>query len=280
MGVVTPNMGIYIPSAGETNYDAPFSSGMVNVDQHDHTGGPNKGVPIGTGGIADGSVTFAKLNLPASASRQMLQSGSGITPAWSTSTWPATTTVNQILYSSSNNVVGEIPSANNGVLTTNGSGVPSIDVTNFHVLTTGVQMKGNNTNTAPPSGFIGEQIRSFIDSSSAVSISMPNTPQDITSISLTAGIWDISCVAVLNLNGATVTNSIVSINTTSATLGDEGDNYVFMFIGAAGVSDGCGSIANWRLLVSGTQTVYMVMQAAFTVANPKGYGRLSATRVG
>lgn len=54
MGQTTPNMGIYVPSAGETNYDQSFASGMVNVDQHDHTGGPNKGVPIGTGGIADG----------------------------------------------------------------------------------------------------------------------------------------------------------------------------------------------------------------------------------
>ena len=126
MGVVTPNISIYIPSAGETNYDAPFSAGMVNIDQHDHTGGPNKGVPIGTGGIADGSVTFAKLNLPSSAPRQMFQSGAGITPAWSTSTWPATTTANRILYSSANNVVAEIATANNGILVTSNAGVPSI----------------------------------------------------------------------------------------------------------------------------------------------------------
>ena len=126
MGVVTPNIGIYIPSAGETNYDAPFSAGMVNIDQHDHTGGPNKGVPIGTGGIADGSVTFAKLNLPASAPRQMFQSGAGITPVWSTSTWPATTTVNRILYSSATNVVAEIATANNGILVTSNAGIPSI----------------------------------------------------------------------------------------------------------------------------------------------------------
>ncbi len=62
MGQVTPNMGIYIPAAGETNYDASFAAGMVNIDQHDHSGGPNKGVPIATSGIADGSITYAKLN--------------------------------------------------------------------------------------------------------------------------------------------------------------------------------------------------------------------------
>lgn len=62
MGTVTPNIGIYIPTAGETNYDAPFASGMVNIDQHDHSGGPNKGVPIASSGLASGAVTFDKLN--------------------------------------------------------------------------------------------------------------------------------------------------------------------------------------------------------------------------
>jgi len=62
MGQTTPNISIFIPAAGETNYDSSFSSGMVNVDQHDHTGAPTKGVPISTTGLVDGSVTYTKLN--------------------------------------------------------------------------------------------------------------------------------------------------------------------------------------------------------------------------
>ncbi len=61
MGTVTPNISIYVPAAGETNYDASFAAGMVNIDQHDHSGGPNKGVPIASSGLADGSVTYSKL---------------------------------------------------------------------------------------------------------------------------------------------------------------------------------------------------------------------------
>lgn len=61
MGQTTPNMGIYIPDAGETNYDASFEAGMNNVDAHDHSGGPNKGVPLSSAGLADGSVTKEKL---------------------------------------------------------------------------------------------------------------------------------------------------------------------------------------------------------------------------
>lgn len=62
MGVFTPNIGLYIPAAGETNYNDAFAQGMINLDQHDHTGGPNKGVPITSTGLANFSVTFDKLN--------------------------------------------------------------------------------------------------------------------------------------------------------------------------------------------------------------------------
>lgn len=62
MGTRTPNMSIYIPAAGETNYDASFASGMFNIDQHDHSGGPNKGVRINSSGIDDFSITYQKLN--------------------------------------------------------------------------------------------------------------------------------------------------------------------------------------------------------------------------
>ncbi len=62
MGQLTPNMSIFIPSAGETNYSQSFMAGMMNVDQHDHSGGPNKGVPISSSGLADFSVTYDKLN--------------------------------------------------------------------------------------------------------------------------------------------------------------------------------------------------------------------------
>lgn len=62
MGQTTPNLSIYIPSAGETNYEQSFAAGMMNIDQHDHSGGPNKGVPITNSGLADFSVTYDKLN--------------------------------------------------------------------------------------------------------------------------------------------------------------------------------------------------------------------------
>ena len=62
MGQVTPNMGIYIPAAGETNYDQSFAAGQINIDLHDHSGPPNNGVPLSSSGIADFSITRNKLN--------------------------------------------------------------------------------------------------------------------------------------------------------------------------------------------------------------------------
>jgi hypothetical protein len=53
----------------------------------------------------------------------------GINWAATTATYPDTTTINQLLFSSANNVISEIATANNGVLITSAGGVPSISST-------------------------------------------------------------------------------------------------------------------------------------------------------
>lgn len=64
---------------------------------------------------------------PSGTAGQILQSaGAAADPTFSTATYPATTTVSQILYSSSTNVVGGITTGNNGLLVTSNTGVPSI----------------------------------------------------------------------------------------------------------------------------------------------------------
>lgn len=62
MGQRTPNMSIYKPASGETVYDPAFSSGLDKIDSHDHSGGPDNGVQIGTSGIEDGAITPDKLS--------------------------------------------------------------------------------------------------------------------------------------------------------------------------------------------------------------------------
>lgn len=91
---------------------------------------------LANGGTNNGSLTASaggvvwtdssKMNVLAgtATASQMLQSGNAATPAWSTATWPATTTVNQILYASSSNVVGGLSTTNSAVMATTSGGAP------------------------------------------------------------------------------------------------------------------------------------------------------------
>lgn len=64
---------------------------------------------------------------PSATSGQILQSaGVAANPAFSTATYPSTTTANQILYSTAANTVGQLTAAANSVLTTNATSVPTL----------------------------------------------------------------------------------------------------------------------------------------------------------
>jgi hypothetical protein len=92
-------------------------------------GGTNASLTASNGGIIYSTATaFGVLSGTATAN-QVLLSGLSTTPAWSTATYPATTTINQILYSSANNVIGEIATTNGGILNAGATGVPAMTVT-------------------------------------------------------------------------------------------------------------------------------------------------------
>lgn len=56
---------------------------------------------------------------------QVLRSAGSSTPTWSTAIYPATTTINQLLYSSAANTITGLATVNYGVLTTGSAGVPA-----------------------------------------------------------------------------------------------------------------------------------------------------------
>lgn len=82
-----------------------------------------------SGGIVYSNGTSLSSINGTNTARQVLLSSNAAAPTWSTATYPATTTINRILYSSANNVISEITTTNNGVLITDNSGVPSISPT-------------------------------------------------------------------------------------------------------------------------------------------------------
>jgi hypothetical protein len=92
-------------------------------------GGTSANLTASNGGIFYSTGSAGAILSGTATARQMLQSGALGAPAWSTATWPATTTINQLLYSSAANVVGAVSTANGGILNANASGVPGMTVT-------------------------------------------------------------------------------------------------------------------------------------------------------
>ena len=92
-------------------------------------GGTGKNLTASNGGIFYSSATTGEILAGTATANKALLSGSSTAPSWSTATYPATTTANQILYSSSANTIAGLSTANSSVLVTSGAGVPSLSTT-------------------------------------------------------------------------------------------------------------------------------------------------------
>lgn len=88
-------------------------------------GGTNKALTLANGGVCYSDADSFELTA-AGTSGQILQSAGAAAPAWTTATYPSTTTINQLLYSSAANTVAGVTTGNTGALITSGAGVPSI----------------------------------------------------------------------------------------------------------------------------------------------------------
>jgi len=123
-GALLMNTAAGAPS-WQTLNDLPSSSGILQV-QNGGTGVSSltqHGVVIGQG---TGGVTTTS----AGTAGQVLQSRGGTEdPSYSTAIYPTTTSVNELLYSSSDNNITGLATANGGILNTSATGVPSITAT-------------------------------------------------------------------------------------------------------------------------------------------------------
>ena len=92
-------------------------------------GGTGADLNPNNGGIFYSNASTGAILAGTATARQMLQSGPSSAPSWSSTTWPATSVANNILFSSSNNVIGEISSAANSALVTDAGGIPALSNT-------------------------------------------------------------------------------------------------------------------------------------------------------
>ncbi len=138
--------------------------------------------------------------------------------------------------------------------------------------------KGTATNDSAASGYIGEAAVSTVGNTN-----FPTTATlgDLTSLSLTAGDWDVSATASMTLNSATATNWQMGISTTS---GNDGTGLTFglnRFVIAASTttSEPAIVIPVYRVSLSTTTTVYLKYLATYGPGTPQAYGSLHARRV-
>lgn len=137
---------------------------------------------------------------------------------------------------------------------------------------------GSATNDNAVAGNMGEAVQSLIATGSAVSLTTA-TAANVTSISLTAGDWDVYGIVNYTETTSTVTARSASISTTSATLatdGSEGNNGV-----QSTVTSEVNSITpmSVRISISGTTTVYLVAKATFSAGTAAAYGGIRARRI-
>jgi hypothetical protein len=150
--------------------------------------------------------------------------------------------------------------------------------------TGGAAVLGTSTNDNASSGYVGEVLSASVASGSAVSLTTV-TAANVTSVSLTAGDWDVrASVAFSHGTTTQVTEYIVAINTTSATIGafDSTTSCTARLI-CASVTPGAVSTSPVtpmpiRISVSTTTTVYLVARGAFTVSTLAAYGIIWARR--
>jgi len=140
---LSPNSNTLVPSQQAVKTYVDALGNPVTLSK----GGTSANLTASNGGIFYSTGTAGAILSGTATANQMLLSGASTTPAWSTATHPATTTVNQLLYSSSTNVIAGLATANQGVLTTGTGGIPVITA-----IATNGQLIIGSTAGAPAAG--------------------------------------------------------------------------------------------------------------------------------
>jgi hypothetical protein len=155
-------------------------------------GGTGANLTASNGGIFYSTGSAAAILSGTATAGQVLRSGTSGAPSWSTAVFPATTTINQILYSNTNNNVTGINTANSSILISNSSGVPAfstaiptltspvvtLDATQSTSVTTGSFITAGGLGVAKDAYFGG--LGSFAGRLSCTYITLPNAPSAST----------------------------------------------------------------------------------------------------
>lgn len=98
-------------------------------------GGTSKALVADNGGLVYSDADSLEILAATATANQIPMSGSNAAPSWSTATYPATTTISQLLYSSAANTIAGLATSNYGFVTTSSTGVPSVAQTYSNIRT-------------------------------------------------------------------------------------------------------------------------------------------------
>ena len=166
--------------------------------------------------------------------------------------------------------------------TTGNLNIQSNGTTKLAVTSTGAAVAGTNTNDSAAAGYVGEYVSSYV--STYTNFPANGVFGDATSISLTAGDWDISYTLLAVRETATWSYVASFIGTASGNNtagiegGSNGNDFAFASTTTAILSFN-QTIASWRTSLSGTTTYYMKVYAAYSAGQPQYKCRISARRV-
>lgn len=146
---------------------------------------------------------------------------------------------------------------------------------------------GTTTNNNAALGTLGEIVTATVAAGAAVALTTA-TSANVTSISVTAGDWDIfgqidfalgATTSITQLNAAiSLTTGTLSTQPGGSGLGTDPATLqnLAATVPAANVFQACGPV---RLSVAATTTVYLVANATFTVSTCAAFGTIRARRV-
>lgn len=141
---------------------------------------------------------------------------------------------------------------------------------------------GVTTNSSAAAGIVGEVISSYIAAGSAISLTSPST-SNVTSISLTAGDWDVSgYVAYVAGATTTITQFACGIGQTTATLPTPGagnsllqEKFATPGIGAFTYVK---NLSLCQISLATTTTIFLVSASTFATSTMTTYGGIWARR--
>lgn len=241
-GTLTGNTAVTFPTSGTLATTSSIPSLPISLAN----GGTGASLIASNGGIFYSTASAGAILSGTATANRILMSGASSTPSWSTATYPATTTINQILYSSAANTIGGLATANSGTLITSGAGVPSIQT-----LTAGQILVGT-TASAPAATTL----------TSGAGISITSASGSITISATNAGNWINQNTSSVTLSPGTkylINNGASLVTLTLPTTPTLGDTYEI-----AGYSSG-----GWQITQNASQNIQF--SSTTTTAGITGY---------